>query len=199
MLSANRRPFSKSFSGTPPSLDRLKDERCGAVKARKYSQAFVYYSEKPSFALNIQRNHLRRAHSLPDCNELTVLQNRAKKDGKTNEKTVKRTRSVSFEPEVLLFNAVVENNVSELNELISKHRVNINYNSPSGLSALHYASLEGSFECMKILIDNGAEIDIQDSQGCSPLDFAVRGGNFDCAAFLIKEGAAITKIINGMS
>lgn len=195
---STRRPFSKSFSGTPPSIDRLKDERCGAVKARKYSQAFIYYSEKPSLKYT-QSDSLRRALSLPDCNQMTVLQTKTKKDSKPNQNTVTRTRSVSFEPEVLLFNAVVENNITELNGLINKHHVNINYRSPSGLSALHYASLEGSFECIKLLIDNGAEIDVQDSQGCSPLDFAVRGGNFDCAAFLIKAGAEITNIVNGIS
>lgn len=193
MLSA-RRPFSKSFSGTPPSIDRLKDERCGIVKARKHSKAFIYYSEN----LRLPTKHpesLRRTLSLPDCNEMTVLYTSERTQA--TERSVKRTRSVSFEPEVLLFNAVAENDVYELKELINKHHVNINHRSPSGLCALHYAALEGSFECVKILIENGADIDVEDTQGCSPLDFAVRGGQFDCAAYLIKAGAEISKIVNG--
>ncbi|KXJ28445.1 protein phosphatase 1 regulatory subunit 27 [Exaiptasia diaphana] len=193
---STRRPFSKSFSGTPPSIDRLKDERCGIVKARKYSKAFIYYSENPRLPTKHPES-LRRTLSLPDCNEMTLLCTASERTTAT-ERKVKRTRSVSFEPEVLLFNAVAENDVSELKELINKHNVNINHRSPSGLCALHYGALEGSFECVKLLIEHGADIDVEDSQGCSPLDFAVRGGQFDCAAYLIKAGAEITKIVNGM-
>jgi ankyrin repeat protein len=126
------------------------------------------------------------------------LFNNSRKIANNNSYAVKKTRSVSFAPEILLFNAVVENDVSELEGLIHKHNVNVNYRSPSGLTASHYAALEGGFECLKVLVESGASIDVLDAQGCSPLDFAVRGGHFDCAAYLIKAGAEITKIVNGM-
>lgn len=196
MLSAPRRPPSKSFSGTPPSVNKLKDERCSIIKARKYAKTFIYYSENPRLP-TIHPERLRRTLSLPDCNEMTTQSYTRPKTTQEQIK-VKRTRSVSFEPEILLFNAVVENDVFELKELINQHHVDVNHSSPSGLCALHYSALEGSFDCMKVLIANGAEIDVQDNQGCSPLDFAVRGGHFDCATYLIKAGAEISKIVNGI-
>lgn len=205
MLAA-RRPPSKSFSGTAPSLDRIKDERYGHVKARKCSEAFLVTAESSRSSRKNRRDGeapLRRTNSLPDCKEMKILFKNSSKTGKNNNSSnfvqVKKTRSVSFAPEILLFNAVVENDVSELESLIHKYNVNVNHASPCGLTAIHYAALEGGLECMKVLIDNGASIHVHDSQGCSPLDFAVRGGHFDCAAYLIKAGAEITKIINGMN
>ncbi|EDO38657.1 predicted protein, partial [Nematostella vectensis] len=94
--------------------------------------------------------------------------------------------------------AVAENDLTEAQSLIDKYKLNIDHQSASGLTALHYAALEGSFECLELLVNKGARIDILDSKGCSPLDFAVRGGNFDCAAYLIKAGAEIKRIVNGL-
>lgn len=204
MLSS-RRPTSKSFSGTAPSLDRIKDERYGHVKARKCSEAFLVNAEASRWSRKNRDGEtpLRRTNSLPDCKEMNVLFKKSSKIGKNNNSNnftpVKKTRSVSFAPEILLFNAVVENDVSELESLIRKYNVNVNHTSPCGLTAVHYAALEGGLECLQVLIDNGASIHVHDLQGCSPLDFAVRGGHFDCAAYLIKAGAEITKIINGMN
>lgn len=112
---------------------------------------------------------------------------------------MKRTRSVSFAPEIVLFAAVADNDVAELTKIMQKEEIDINHQSPSGLTALHYAAAEGSYECVQLLIDSGAEVELVDSQGCSALDFAVRGGHFDCASFLIKAGAEIKKIVNGLN
>ncbi|XP_048589357.1 protein phosphatase 1 regulatory subunit 27 [Nematostella vectensis] len=196
MLEA-RRPPSKSFCGTAPSIDRLKDERVGTIR-RQCEQGLVPYA-----ARSIDSTHpqpapygLRRTISMPDCNEMRVLHN-----AKIIIKPIsdlKRIRSVSFEPEVLLASAVAENDLTEAQSLIDKYKLNIDHQSASGLTALHYAALEGSFECLELLVNKGARIDILDSKGCSPLDFAVRGGNFDCAAYLIKAGAEIKRIVNGL-
>lgn len=191
----------QSFCGFAPSVERLKDERYGRVKARKYSEASITHkinwppSEKD---LGV----LRRTVSLPDCQEMARMHSkrptRSKEVFSDPPAGVKRTRSVSFAPEVVFFTAVADNDVAELTRLMHKEEIDVNHQSPSGLTALHYAAAEGSFECLQLLLDCGAEVELLDSQGCSALDFAVRGGNFDCASFLIKAGAEIKKIVNGL-
>ena len=196
----------QSFCGFVPSLERKKDERYGHVKQRKYSVASLTHKiNKPPNAADLWQ--LRRAYSLPDCKELEKMYC-PRKSSRSNCKAIisdipaggamKRTRSVSFAPEVVLFAAVADNDVAELTKIMLKGEIDINHQSPSGLTALHYAAAEGSYECVELLIDSGAEVDVVDSQGCSALDFAVRGGHFDCASHLIRAGAEIKKIVNGL-
>lgn len=193
----------QSFCGFAPSLERKKDDRHGRVKARKYSVASLTHKiNKPPNETCI--GGLRRASSLPDCKEIARMHSRKPSRSKAiisdapPEGNIKRTRSVSFAPEIVLFAAVADNDVAELTRIMQKGEIDINHQSPSGLTALHYAAAEGSYECVQLLIDSGAEVELVDSQGCSALDFAVRGGHFDCASFLIKAGAEIKKIVNGL-
>ena len=145
-----------------------------------------------------------RTLSLPDCIEMARIQT----DGNTtkpaprstqNGTRATRPRSVSCPPEVLLFVAVAENDVAELRRILDEHdEVDINQQSPSGLTALHYAAAEGSLECLQELVARGVLLDVHDSQGCSPLDFAARSFYFDCAALLVRAGAQIGNIIHGV-
>ena len=190
-----RRTPSKSFCGILPSVERKKDERYVHVKTRKFSVANI-----PTCKIH-RAPVLRRASSLPDCNEMASMHmNKTSRKSSllSNSNSMKRTRSVSFAPEVLFLAAVADNDITELQRIIHKREIDFNQQSPSGLTAMHYAAAEGSFECLKLLIDNGAYVDVWDYQGCSPLDFAVRGGHFDCASYLIKAGAEIKKIVNGL-
>lgn len=184
-----------------PSVERMKDERYGHVKARKYSEACIQH--KINRPPNDQElGDLRRTASLPDFQEMERIHSRRPSRSKAifsdPPEGFKRTRSVSFAPEVVFFTAVADNDVAELTKIIHKQEIDLNHQSPSGLTALHYAAAEGSFECLQLLIDCGAEVELSDSQGCSALDFAVRGGHFDCASYLIKSGAEIKKIVNGL-
>lgn len=191
----------QSFCGFAPSVERMKDERYGRVKTRKYSEASIKHKiNRPPNERDL--GVLRRASSLPDCQEMARMHSkrptRSKEIFSDPPNGIKRTRSVSFAPEVVFFTAVADNDVDELTRIMQKEEIDVNHQSPSGLTALHYAAAEGSFECLQLLIDYGAEVELLDSQGCSALDFAVRGGHFDCASFLIKAGAEIKKIVNGL-
>lgn len=192
----------QTFCGFMPSVERMKDERYGKIKARKYSEASIKHKiNRPPNEQEL--GVLRRSVSLPDCQEMARIHSRRPSRSKAVFSdppggSVKRTRSVSFAPEVVFFTAVAENDVAEVTKIIHKEEIDLNHQSPSGLTALHYAAAEGSFECVQLLIDCGAEVELLDSQGCSALDFAVRGGHFDCASYLIKAGAEIKKIVNGL-
>ncbi|XP_067040093.1 protein phosphatase 1 regulatory subunit 27-like [Acropora muricata] len=201
-MNAHRR---QSFCGFAPSLEKKRDDRYGRVKQRKYSSVSKTSKiNKPVYGTEF--GGLRRASSLPDCKEIARIQSRTEAESQAifSETPaevagkMKRTRSVSFAPEVVLFAAVAENDVAELRKIMLKDEIDINHQSPSGLTALHYAAAEGSCECVQLLIESGAKVESRDSQGCTALDFAVRGGHFDCASYLINAGAEIKKIVNGL-
>ena len=198
------RPPSRSFSGFAPSTERVIDQRLGHARARKYSVA-AWTTTAKERRKGTPTNILRRAVSMPDCHEMAKLRaNRKLTQDVGSERSrggggLTRTRSVSFAPEILMFAAVAENDVTELRRILDEHdEVDINQQSPSGLTALHYAAAEGSLECLQELVARGVLLDVHDSQGCSPLDFAAKGGYFDCAALLVRAGAQIGNIINGV-
>jgi FOG: Ankyrin repeat len=60
-----------------------------------------------------------------------------------------------------------------------------------GLSALHYAAREGCIDCVRALIEAGADIDIGDPWDVTPLLLALFNMNFDTAAVLIEAGADV--------
>jgi ankyrin repeat protein len=61
------------------------------------------------------------------------------------------------------------------------------------MTPLLYATREGCFECVKALVEGGANVDLQDPEGVTPLIMAVSNMHFDTAAFLIKAGANVDK------
>ncbi len=62
-----------------------------------------------------------------------------------------------------------------------------------GLTALLYAAREGCVECVRLLLDAGAEIDKGDAENVTPLLAAVINMHFDTAKFLVAAGANVDK------
>src|SRR5690606_26411497 len=60
-----------------------------------------------------------------------------------------------------------------------------------GLTPLLYAARENCVECVKVLIERGADIDKTDPDRVSPLLLAVRNTNWDIAKLLIEAGADV--------
>lgn len=54
---------------------------------------------------------------------------------------------------------------------------------------LHWAAWSGDVECLKILLNNGADINCQNRHGYSPLHWASIRGNMKALNFLVAEGA----------
>lgn len=59
-----------------------------------------------------------------------------------------------------------------------------------GDSALHVASAWGHMECVTVLVENGAAIDIVNAQGASPLHVALSRRHTNVAMFLIHAAGA---------
>src|SRR4029434_2019528 len=65
------------------------------------------------------------------------------------------------------------------------------YRTPGGMTALLYATREGCFECVRVLVEGRANIDLPDPEGVTPLIMAVTNMHFDVAAYLVKAGANV--------
>jgi ankyrin repeat protein len=62
-----------------------------------------------------------------------------------------------------------------------------------GFTALLYAAREGCVDCLRHLMEAGANPSIGDPDGVTPLNMALLNLHFDAAAYLIKAGADINK------
>ncbi len=58
-----------------------------------------------------------------------------------------------------------------------------------GFSPLHYAVRNGNAEAMQVLLDGGADINLQSGDQSSPLLLATINGNYDLARTLLEAGA----------
>jgi ankyrin repeat protein len=67
------------------------------------------------------------------------------------------------------------------------------YRTPGGMTALLYAAREGCLDCVKALVDGGANVDMIDPEGVTPLIMAISNMHFNVAAYLIKAGANVDK------
>ena len=74
----------------------------------------------------------------------------------------------------------------------------INQRNKGGATSLHIACREGNFEITKILIDNGANVNIVDNEGWSPLMRASLAGKEDIVEILLKAGAK-AQLLNSLN
>ncbi|MEX0940884.1 MAG: ankyrin repeat domain-containing protein [Candidatus Babeliales bacterium] len=64
-------------------------------------------------------------------------------------------------------------------------------NSNGATTPLHWASFNGSLAVVKLLLENGAVIDVQDYCGWTPLHGASNNGNTEVVKLLLENGAPI--------
>jgi ankyrin repeat protein len=62
-----------------------------------------------------------------------------------------------------------------------------------GFTPLHYAARENCLACVKVLVDNKADLNLQDPDGVSPLLVAIMNANWDLAKQLIEAGADVNE------
>ena len=98
-------------------------------------------------------------------------------------------KRVTFPVDVLLDIAIKNDDFVETCHLIKSRKVDFNRVGCNGLTPLHRAAIEGSYECIQLLIDLGANVNAQDEYGWTPLHDAVFHGHVNCAAVLINAGA----------
>ena len=63
-----------------------------------------------------------------------------------------------------------------------------------GRTALMYAAFGGSRECLKLLLEHGADVNAHDSTGKTALMFAASAGSAYCVELLVKAGAEVKRL-----
>ena len=76
-------------------------------------------------------------------------------------------------------------------KLVREYRVNIHLKNNSGWTALMMASQVGCTEIVKLLLDQGAEVDNQDNNEWTALIIASYYGNYEIVKLLLKFGANV--------
>lgn len=92
----------------------------------------------------------------------------------------------------LFFKSAAGANLEQLEALLEKEGADINIKShPCGLTALMIGARAGHIEVVEILIDAGADIDLQNQRGRTALMFASSRGHLDILKLLVSKGADI--------
>ena len=177
---------------TPPSSKILPNDLSAKNRLKQIPEELnrkTIYKSK-SLPSNLEQ-HFQHTQLCSDINA------RLSVNDASSLKSISRTRSATFEPEILLITAATDDDYDECKRILQSSKVDVNYRTASGQSIIHFAALAGSFRCIQLLLGYGADINILDYEGRSVLDGAVRNGHFDCAVELINNGAMVEKLVQG--
>ena len=99
----------------------------------------------------------------------------------------------------LLRKAVRRSDIERVRKLLSTNKdIDVNASNARGITALHEAAIDGNCAMLKLLVEFGGDINMNDNEGYNALDYAVCGGDFECASFLLNSGANETRVRNGL-
>ena len=100
--------------------------------------------------------------------------------------------SLNTSNESLINHAINQNNVNFLLFILNKNRSNINKISLKGFSPLMLACSENKKEAIKILVEFGCDINIQNQYLNTALIIAIAKSDYDVVSFLIENGADLS-------
>lgn len=107
-------------------------------------------------------------------------------DTKSQNETESTTKSM---PAVRLRDAAISNDVAALEEVIGGVN-DIDDADESGQTALHFAADRGSIDCLKLLVQTGANVNAVDCDGIGVLQTALSAGlNVESVRILLEAGA----------
>ncbi len=81
-------------------------------------------------------------------------------------------REMGSSPEIRLRNAAISSNVTELRRAIDDE-ADVNDGDETGQTALHFAADKGSLDCVRILVEAGANVNATDEDGIGVLQTAI--------------------------
>ncbi|CAF3555455.1 unnamed protein product [Rotaria sp. Silwood1] len=84
----------------------------------------------------------------------------------------------------------------EIVELLLKHNANVNMQSTSGNTALHYSAGGGYADIVRLLLEHGAKVEETNENGHTPLMEAASGGHVEVARALLDHGAGVNTLSN---
>ncbi|KAJ3108785.1 hypothetical protein HDU96_007435 [Phlyctochytrium bullatum] len=101
----------------------------------------------------------------------------------------------ALQPKPHLFLALEEHNLHILRLILECGAdMTIRYN---GETALHRAARKNRPECLKVLLEFGADIEARSDEGVTPLGTAARSGQGECLSALLNAGADVDAVDEG--
>ena len=88
--------------------------------------------------------------------------------------------------------AIETNDLAQLKFALKYHRGKVNGQDEQGVTILHQSCLSGQLEIVRLLVDNGAELELRDDRGWTCLHYAAFGGHVDVVNFLINSCVDVT-------
>lgn len=92
----------------------------------------------------------------------------------------------------LLRQAIEANDLAKVKFALKYYRTKINEQDENGVTVLHRSCLLGQLEIVRLLVENGAELELRDERGWTCLHFAAFGGRVDVVSFLINSCVDVT-------
>jgi hypothetical protein len=89
-----------------------------------------------------------------------------------------------------LHHCAINGLTTSVKSLLSIRNINVNVkNDWNGSTPLHYAAANGHIEIARLLLQNGADVDVKNNNGYTPLHWAAEQDNVDILHFLVENGA----------
>lgn len=103
-------------------------------------------------------------------------------------------RKVKFPHHLVFHDMVKDGDSSEMTNFFKRPSVAdpqgiINSPDSQDGPALHSLVKEGNLKCVRVLINLGADVNLQDEDGLRPLHICASTNNIEMARFLVKKGA----------
>lgn len=97
---------------------------------------------------------------------------------------------------VALHFAANEGQEEIVKELLLHPDIQIEALSSIGRTPLHLASIRGYTKIVRLLVSNGANVNVKDNDENTPLHYSSEFGHFECIIYFIKETEADAMIKN---
>ena len=114
--------------------------------------------------------------------------------GSLKEKRLgKERKEVTFPPSVLIKQVVTDGDVKELQDLLAKYGNKlVDVREPNGLPLILRAILEDHLDCLKVLLEAGANVLVQDAEDWNAFHIASAMDNLDATRMILDAGGQIT-------
>ena len=91
--------------------------------------------------------------------------------------------------------------IEELRKFLAQSGVDVNAKDATrtGCTALMYAARQGSSQCLKVLLDAGADVNVKNNVGYTALWYALDSAFEDCTDILLDAGADVSVADSSMS
>ncbi|KAL5251501.1 hypothetical protein ACHWQZ_G017009 [Mnemiopsis leidyi] len=104
-------------------------------------------------------------------------------------------RKVSFTEDTLIEHAIKSEDVAELSGMLGRQgSLSPNSIVLQGESPLHVSVRKDRIHSTKVLLDQGADVNLQDEDGQTPLHYAIANDNLELAALLIDAGGDLFRL-----